>query len=250
MIKLKTPEQIEKIRTASRLVAEVLGELHKAVVPGVSTLDLDTLARELIAERNSRPAFLGYMGFPGAICASVNEAVIHGIPNKTPLKRGDVVSIDCGIEFEGFYGDSAITVAVGEIDPEVQQLMDVTRESLYLGIEQARPGNRINDIAQAVYGHVKKHDYGVVRPYCGHGVGIEIHEDPQVPNYVGRGPNPRLKVGMVIAIEPMVNLGVDEVDLLSDEWTVVTRDRRVSAHFEHTVAILESGPDILSVCDN
>ncbi|TVR87708.1 MAG: type I methionyl aminopeptidase [Spirochaetaceae bacterium] len=250
MIKLKTPEQIEKIRKASQLVAQVLGELEKAVAPGVSTVELDALARQLIEERDGRPAFLGYMGFPGAICASVNEAVIHGIPDKKPLVSGDVVSIDCGIEFDGYYGDSAVTVPVGKIHAEVQQLLDITRESLYLGIEQARPGNRINDISEAIYRHVKKHNYGVVRPYCGHGVGIDIHEDPQVPNYVGRGPNPRLKVGMVIAIEPMVNLGVDEVDLLSDEWTVVTRDRRASAHFEHTVAIRESGPDILSVCDN
>ncbi|MCA1754933.1 MAG: type I methionyl aminopeptidase [Spirochaeta sp.] len=250
MIKLKSPEQINRIRKASVLVAEVLSELQKAVTPGVSTLELDSLARELIQERNGRPAFLGYMGFPGAICASVNEAVIHGIPNKKPLSSGDVVSIDCGIEFEGYYGDAAVTIPVGTINSQIQQLLDVTRQSLYLGIDQALPGNRINDISQAVYGHVKQHNYGVVRPYCGHGVGIDIHEDPQVPNYVGRGPNPRLKVGMVIAIEPMVNLGVDEVDLLSDEWTVVTRDRQVSAHFEHTVAIRETGPEILSVCDN
>lgn len=250
MIKLKTPEQIEKIRVASRLVAEVLGELEKAVEPGISTLELDTLARRFIQARGGRPAFLGYMGFPGAICTSVNEAVIHGIPDNTRLVQGDVVSIDCGVEYDGYYGDSALTVAVGPIHEDIARLLQITRESLYLGIEQARPGNRVNDISRAVYSHVKQFEYGVVRPYCGHGVGIDIHEDPQVPNYVGRGPNPRLKVGMVIAIEPMVNLGVDEVDLLPDEWTVVTRDRRVSAHFEHTVAIRENGPEILSVCDN
>lgn len=246
MIKIKTARQIEGIRTASKLLVEVLTELEKRVEPGVSTADLDHFAREHIGAMGARPAFLGYMGFPAALCTSVDSAVIHGIPDEAPLVEGQIVSIDCGVEYEGFYSDSALTIPVGGISEEVQQLMTVTRESLALGIEQARAGNRVHDISRAVYEHVSQYGYGVVRPYCGHGVGLDIHEDPQIPNYVGSGPNPRLKPGMVIAVEPMINLGGDDIDVLDDDWTVVTADGTTSAHFEHTVAILNDGVEILT----
>ncbi len=246
MIKIKTAKQIEGIRVASGLLVEVLGALEEQVAPGVTTGDLDRLAREMIAERNARPAFLGYMGFPAALCTSVDSAVIHGIPNDVPLEEGQVVSIDCGVEYQGYYSDSALTIPVGRISEDVQRLMDVTKESLALGIEQARVGNRVNDISRAVYEHVSRFGYGVVRPYCGHGVGLDIHEDPQIPNYVGSGPNPRLKPGMVVAIEPMINLGGDDIDVLDDDWTVVTIDGSISAHFEHTIAIHSDRTEILT----
>jgi len=246
MIKLKNDKQIEGIRASGQVLSKILKALQERVEPGVSTADLDTYSRELIGKLGGRAAFLGYMGFPAAICTSVNEAVIHGIPNGRKLRSGDIVTIDCGIELNGFYADAAVTVPVGSVAPDVRQLLDVTHESLYLGIEQARVGNRVNDISRAVYRCVKSRGYGVVRPYCGHGVGLAIHEDPQIPNYVGSGKNPRLKPGMVVAIEPMVNLGGDDVVLLDDDWTVVSTDRSISAHYEHTVAILDSGPEILT----
>ncbi len=246
MIKLKNDKQIEGIRASGQVLSKILKALQERVEPGVSTADLDAYSRELIGKLGGRAAFLGYMGFPAAICTSVNEAVIHGIPNGRKLRSGDIVTIDCGIELNGFYADAAVTVPVGTVAPDVRQLLDVTHESLYLGIEQARVGNRVNDISRAVYRCVKSRGYGVVRPYCGHGVGLAIHEDPQIPNYVGSGKNPRLKPGMVVAIEPMVNLGGDDVVLLDDDWTVVSTDRSISAHYEHTVAILDSGPEILT----
>ncbi len=246
MIKLKNDKQIDGIRSAGSVLSKILGQLKTQVAPGVSTADLDATARDLIATLGGRAAFLGYMGFPAAICTSVNEAVIHGIPNGRKLRNGDIVSIDCGIELGGFYADAAITVAVGSVAAEIEELLQVTHDSLYLGIEQARAGNRVNDISRAIYRCIKSRGYGVVRPYCGHGVGLAIHEDPQIPNYVGSGKNPRLKPGMVVAIEPMVNLGGDDVVLLDDDWTVVSSDRTVSAHYEHTVAILDSGPEILT----
>ncbi|MFP4565468.1 MAG: type I methionyl aminopeptidase [Spirochaetaceae bacterium] len=246
MIKIKTAKQIEGIRTASGLLVDVLSALEARVEPGITTRELDRLAREMIARMDARPAFLGYMGFPAALCTSVDSAVIHGIPNDVPLEEGQVVSVDCGVEYRGFYSDSALTIPVGAVSDEVRRLMDVTKESLALGIEQARVGNRVKDISRAVYEHVTGFGYGVVRPYCGHGVGLDIHEDPQIPNYVGSGPNPRLKPGMVIAIEPMINLGGDDIDVLDDDWTVVTADGSVSAHFEHTVAIHRDGTEILT----
>jgi methionyl aminopeptidase len=186
------------------------------------------------------------MGFPAAICTSVNEAVIHGIPSRRKLVEGDVVSLDCGVDLDGFISDSAVTVPVGEVTPEIRELLTTTQEALEIGIAAARPGGRIHDISRAVFEHVSRKKYGVVRPYCGHGVGFAVHEDPQVPNYVSNGPNPRLKPGMVIAIEPMVNMGGDDVDLLADDWTVVTSDGSVSAHFEHTIAIREDTVDVLT----
>ncbi|TVR59080.1 MAG: type I methionyl aminopeptidase [Spirochaetaceae bacterium] len=250
MVKLKSNGQIDKIRESCRLLVATLGELREIVQPGITTRDIDQAARKIIKSFGGRPAFLGYMGFPAAICTSVNEEVIHGIPNKKRLKNGDIVSIDCGIEYDGFFSDSALTVPVGRIRPEIERLMRVTYESLILGIEAAKFGNRMNDISRAIFEHNRAEGYGIVHEYCGHGVGFEIHEEPQVPNYVGRGPNPRLKSGMVLAIEPMINLGGDDVDVLDDDWTVVTSDRSISAHFEHTIAITREGTEILTPWDS
>jgi methionyl aminopeptidase len=249
MVKLKSDKQIEGIRGSSKILAQVLKELSAMVEPGISTADLDSHARQRISELGGTPAFLGYMDFPAAICTSVDSAIIHGIPNKTPLREGQVVSIDCGINLEGYYSDSAVSVRVGGVSEEVDRLLRTAQESLDLGIEAARVGNRVYDISRAIYRHNKQQGYGIVRPYCGHGIGLEIHEDPQIPNYVGSGPNPRLKPGMVVAIEPMINLGGDAITVLDDDWTVVTRDGSVSAHFEHTVAILKDRTEVLTSRD-
>lgn len=246
MIRLKNEKQLGKIRESCRLLAETLEKLRPRVKAGVSTKELDHWARNEIESLGGRPAFLGYHGFPGALCTSVNEAVIHGIPSDRRLEEGDIVSVDCGIEYDGYFSDSAVTIAVGEISDEIAKLMLVTQEALDLGIRAAVAGNRVADISRAIWDHVSPFGYGVVRPYCGHGVGLSLHEDPEVPNYVGRGPNPRLKPGMVIAIEPMINLGGDDVDVLEDDWTVVTADRSISAHFEHTVAIHSDRTEILT----
>ncbi|MFW6338482.1 MAG: type I methionyl aminopeptidase [Alkalispirochaetaceae bacterium] len=246
MIRLKNERQLRGIRESCALLSETLEKLHPLVEPGVTTGELDFWARDEIERLGGRPAFLGYHGFPGALCTSVNEAVIHGIPSDRELREGDILSVDCGIEYSGFYSDAAVTIPVGTISEEIVRLMEVTRHALDLGIQAAVAGNRVGDISRAIYDHVSQFGYGVVRPYCGHGVGLSLHEDPEVPNYVGRGPNPRLKPGMVIAIEPMINLGGDEVEVLEDEWTVVTADRSVSAHYEHTVAILADHTEILT----
>ncbi len=246
MIRLKTARQIAGIRESCRLLAGVLERVEAHLCEGMTTLELDTFARREILALGGRPAFLGYNGFPGAMCISVNEEVIHGIPGNRVLTGGDIVSIDCGIEYQGYFSDSAITVPVGKISRDARKLLDVTRESLERGIDAAAKGKRVNDISRAIHSVIREHNFGVVRPYCGHGVGLDIHEDPQIPNYVGRGPNPRLKAGMVLAIEPMVNLGVDDVEILDDEWTVVTADNRLSAHFEHTVAIHHDHVEVLT----
>ena len=246
MIRLKTPEQIEGIRKACKLLARTLKDLAKDVRPGITTRELDERARSVIESSGGRPAFLGYGGFPGSLCTSRNEEVIHGIPNGSPLREGDVISIDCGIILDGYVSDSAITLPVGQLSPEVARLLKITEESLYLGIEAAKPGKRVSDISRAIYQHTHGQGYGVVREYCGHGVGLELHEDPQVPNYVSRGPNPRLKPGMIIAIEPMISLGSGDIRVLDDDWTVVTVDGSVAAHFEHTVLIGQDGPEILT----
>jgi methionyl aminopeptidase len=246
MIRLKTTKQIRGIRESCHLLGEVLEYLEGIVAPGITTGELDDAARREIAALGGQPAFLGYQGFPGAICTSVNEEVIHGIPGPRRLQSGDIVSIDCGIVFNGFFSDSAITVPVGVCSASTMELLRVTQVALEQGIAAVRRGNRVNDISRAVFRVIKEHDYGVVRPYCGHGVGLAIHEDPQIPNYVGRGPNPRLKTGMVIAVEPMVNAGIDDIDVLDDEWTVVTADRKLSAHYEHTVAIFADHTEVLT----
>ena len=246
MIILKSEREISYLRDAGRIVAETHLEVKKAVKPGVTTLDLDKIAEEYIKSRGAITAFKGYHGFSGNICASVNEEVVHGIPGLKELKTGDNVSIDIGAVINGYNGDAAITVAVGEVDAEVQKLLDVTEESLYKGIEQAIAGNRLSDISHAVQVHAEQHGFGVVRDYVGHGIGRNMHEDPQVPNFGSPGRGPRLKSGMTLAIEPMVNLGTCEVKTLDDGWTVVTLDGKRSAHFEHSIAITDGKPEILT----
>ncbi|EIW16529.1 MULTISPECIES: type I methionyl aminopeptidase [Pelosinus] len=246
MIILKSEREISYLRDAGKIVAETLVEVKKAAKPGVTTLDLDRIAEEYIKGRGAIPAFKGYHGFTGNICSSINEEVVHGIPGLRKLKSGDNVSIDIGAVINGYNGDAAITVAVGEVDAEVQKLLDVTEESLYKGIEQAILGNRLSDISHAVQVHAEQHGFGVVRDYVGHGIGRSMHEDPQVPNYGDPGRGPRLKAGMTLAIEPMVNLGTYEVKTLDDGWTVVTLDGKRSAHFEHSIAITDGKPEILT----
>lgn len=246
MIILKSEREIDYLRDAGRIVAETHVEVKKAVKPGVTTLDLDQIAEKYIKSRGAIPAFKGFHGFTGNICSSVNEEVVHGIPGLRKLKTGDNVSIDIGAVINGYNGDAAITVPVGEIDAEVQKLLDVTEEALYKGIESAIIGNRLSDISHSVQKHVEEHGFGVVRDYVGHGIGRSMHEDPQVPNYGSPGRGPRLKSGMTLAIEPMVNLGTCEVKTLDDGWTVVTLDGKRSAHFEHSIAITDGKPEILT----
>lgn len=246
MIILKSQREINYLRDAGRVVAQTLEEVRKAVRPDITTQELDQIAEEYIKSCGAIPAFKGYHGFPGNICASVNEEVVHGIPGLRKLKNGDNVSIDIGAVINGYYGDAAITVPVGEVDAQVQQLLDITEQSLYKGIEQAIAGNRLGDISHAVQAHAEKYGYGVVRDFVGHGIGRNMHEDPQIPNYGIPGRGPRLKPGMTLAIEPMINMGTQEVKVLDDGWTVVTTDGRRSAHFEHTIAITPEGPEILT----
>ena len=246
MIILKSEREISYLRDAGQIVAHTLAEVKKAVKPGVTTLELDHIAEKYIRGRGAIPAFKGYHGFPGSICASVNEEVVHGIPGPRKLKNGDNISIDVGAVINDYNGDAAITVPVGEVDAEIQKLLQVTEESLYKGIEKAVAGNRLSDISHAVEAHCDKYGFGVVRDYVGHGIGRNMHEDPQVPNYGSPGRGPRLKSGMTLAIEPMVNLGTHEVKTLADDWTVVTRDGKRSAHFEHTIAITDGQPEILT----
>lgn len=241
MIRIKNESQIRGIRRSCDLLSELFSFLVPQVVAGCTTARLDGLAREFIEGHGGKPAFLGYYDYPASLCISVNEEVIHGIPGQRELKGGDLVGIDCGIDLDGFYSDAALSVSVGQVSPEVERLSRVTRECLDLAIAAAKPGARVHDVSKAVYAHAKAAGYGVVRPYCGHGVGLALHEDPQVPNYVSSGPNPRLSPGMVIAIEPMINMGTDAVIDLDDGWTVVTADGLPSAHFEHTVLITKDG---------
>lgn len=245
---LKTPSEIEIMRQANQIVAGALNMLREKAAAGISTGQLDAWAEEYARQHNAAPAFKGYHGFPGSLCVSLNEQVVHGIPSKNViLAEGDIVSIDFGVYYKGFYGDAATTLTIGEIGADKAGLLKVTRESLYKGIEQARVGNRINDISIAVQTHVEKHGYSVVRQFVGHGIGTALHEGPEVPNYnIKNKTTPRIMAGMVLAIEPMVNLGTYEVAVLKDGWTVVTRDKSPSAHFEHSVAVTDSGPVILS----
>ena len=247
MIYLKTAEEIDLLRENNLLVSATLAEVGKHVRPGVSTLELDKLAEEFIRSHGAEPGFLGYGGFPNTLCMSVNEEVVHGIPSaKRILKEGDVLSVDCGTLMKGFYGDSAYTFAVGEIAPEVADLLRVTKEALYKGVAQAKAGNRVGDVASAVQEHAERHGYSVVRELVGHGLGRKMHEEPEVPNYGARGRGPLLKEGMVICIEPMINMGARYVVFERDGWTVRTRDRKPSAHFEFAVAVGKEGPDVLT----
>lgn len=246
MIICKSPKEIEILKKGNQVVAFILKELKKNCRPGITTLELDQIAERLIKKNNCTPAFKGYRNYPASLCISVNEEIVHGIPGEKKLKNGDIVSLDMGVKLDGFYGDAAITVPVGEIDPESQKLLRVTEEALYRGIEKAHVGNRLSDISHAVQTWVEKHNFSVVRDFVGHGIGKNLHEEPQIPNFGKPGFGPRLKEGMVLALEPMVNVGTYEVKILSDRWTAVTADGRRSAHFEHSVAITSNGPLILS----
>ncbi|MDE7412422.1 MAG: type I methionyl aminopeptidase [Muribaculaceae bacterium] len=250
MIYIKTAEEIEKMRAACDLVSRTLGEVAKWVKPGVTTLRLDTIAREFILDNGGKPSCLGYHGFPGTLCIEVNETVVHGFPSNYALREGDIIGTDCVAELDGFHGDSCYTFAVGEVDEKVRQLMKVTEESLYKGIAAAKEGKRIGDISNAVQTYCERHGYSVVREMCGHGIGKSMHEDPEVPNYGRRGIGPVLKNGMCIAIEPMINLGSKNVKISAEDgWTCRTRDGKPSAHYEHTIVIKGETPEILTTFD-
>jgi methionyl aminopeptidase len=247
MIRLKNGKEIEGIRASALLLSETLKETLTLVMDGITTREIDAFVRSRIEKRGGRPAFLGYMNYPASICISLNNEVIHGIPGPRKLRNGDLVSIDLGVDLNGYFSDSAVSVSVGKTTPKREKLMRVTRECLERAVAQALPGNRVSDISRAVFEHATANGCGVVREYCGHGTGFAMHEDPQVPNYVGSGANPRLKEGMVLAIEPMVNAGTGDIEVLDDGWTVVTADGRDSAHFEHTVVVLRDRMEILTL---
>jgi methionyl aminopeptidase len=242
----KTIEEIELIRESSLLVAKTHAAIAGLITPGVSTLVLDKIAEEFIRDNNAIPAFKGYGGFPNTLCMSPNSEVVHGIPNDIPLKNGDIISVDCGVLKNEFYGDSAYTYTVGEVPDDTKRLLKITKQCLLKGIDVAKVGNRLGEISFAIQEHAHACNYGVVRELIGHGVGRELHEEPQVPNYGSRGKGIQLKEGLVVAIEPMINMGTRKVRFLKDGWSVVTQDGKPSAHFEHTVAIMKSGPEVLS----
>lgn len=249
MIVLRSPEEIEKLRASNRVVALVMKKLKKAVRPGVTTLELDEMAETLVREMGATPAFKGYKGYQHTICASVNEQVVHGIPSDRKLQEGDIITIDIGAKLDGYYGDHAATIAVGEVSEDAKRILKCCEEALWRGIEKARAGNRLFDISHAIQTHAEAAGFGVVRDYVGHGIGTHLHEEPQVPNFGKPGTGPELKAGMVLAIEPMLNMGSEVVKVLDDSWTVVTADGKLSTHFEHSLAITDNGPDILSVSE-
>ncbi len=246
MIIYKTPAEIEIMREAAQIVSRTLGILAAEIKPGITPLYLDKIAEEYIRSQNALPGFLGMYGFPNTLCISINEQVVHGIPSNRILKDGDIISVDCGSKFEGFYGDHAYTFEVGEVAPETKKLLQVTKECLDLGVAQTKAGNRIEDIGFAIQQHAEKNGYGVVRDLVGHGLGRTMHEEPQVPNYGRQGRGKKIQEGLVLAIEPMINLGTEKVITLSDEWTIVTADGKPSAHFEHDVAVVNGKPEVLS----
>lgn len=246
MIYIKNAEEIELLRNACDLVSRTLGEVARWIEPGVTTLRLDTVAKEFILDNGGTPACLGYHGFPGTLCIEVNETVVHGFPNAYQLREGDIVGTDCVAELAGFNGDSCYTFAVGEVSPEKRRLLDITRKSLYVGIEAARGGHRVGDISNAVQTFCERAGYGVVREMCGHGIGRSMHEDPEVPNYGRRGVGPVLKPGMAICVEPMINMGGHKIVISQNGWECRTKDRKPSAHFEHTLLITDAEPEILT----
>jgi methionyl aminopeptidase len=246
MIRLKNAREIDGIRRSGRLLARALAALAAETREGITTRDLDVFVRAYLSARGARPSFLGYLDFPAAVCISVNEEVIHGIPGPRRLRDGDLVSLDLGVDLEGYFTDAAVTVAIGRASPARRRLLETTRTCLERAVAAALPGNRVSDVSRAVFDLATSNGFGVVREYCGHGVGFSPHEDPQVPNYVGGGPNPRLKEGMVLAIEPMINAGTGDIELLEDGWTVVTADGADSAHFEHTIVVTGSGMEIMT----
>jgi methionyl aminopeptidase len=247
MIIIKSPRELEQLKRSNAIVAEVFERLKGMIAPGITTKELDQVAEEYILLKGARPAFKGYRGFPATLCISINEEVVHGIPSQRRLKEGDIVSLDVGANFVGYFGDAAITLPVGEVDPKAERLLEVTEKALYIGIEKAKVGNRLFDISYAIQSWVESHGFSVVRDFVGHGIGRDLHEEPQIPNFGIPHQGPRLEKGMVFALEPMVNEGTSAVRVLSDGWTVVTIDGKRSAHFEHTIAITEDGAEILSV---
>ena len=247
MIELKSAREIGLMRRAGHILSEVVDRLRTNVKSGVSTLEIDDDVERFIRSRGARPAFKGYRGFPATVCVSINEEVVHGIPSaQRRVKEGDIVGLDLGCIVEGYYADCAVTVPVGEVPPRVQQLLDVTRESLQAGIAECRPGRRLSDVSHAIQTHVEGHGFSVVRAFVGHGIGRALHEEPQVPNFGDPGRGPQLRPGMVLALEPMVTMGSWEVRILDDGWTAVTRDGSLAAHFEHTIAVTETGPEVLT----
>lgn len=246
MIQLKTSEEIELMRESALIVSKTLGMLAKEVKPGVTTLRLDKLAEAFIRDHQAEPGFLGLYDFPNTLCMSPNAQVVHGIPNDKPLQEGDIISIDCGAFKNGFYGDHAYTFEVGEVAPEVKKLLEVTKASLYIGIREFKTGNRVGDVGFAIQNYCEKHGYGIVRELVGHGLGRKMHEDPEMPNYGRRGQGKKFQEGMVVAIEPMVNMGTHRIRQLKDGWTILTADDKPSAHFEHDVAIVDGKPELLS----
>jgi methionyl aminopeptidase len=249
MITLKSAHELTLMREAGRIVAEVLAEVRRVAAPGITTADLEVIAERIIVdEHGAIPSFKGYRGFPSMVCTSVNEEIVHGIPGARVLQEGDIVSVDVGVIYKGYHGDAATTVGVGQVDPQTQRLMDVTAESLRIGIEAAKPGALTWDISKAIQNYVEAQGYSVVREYTGHGIGRQMHEDPQIPNYFapGMGARVRLRPGMTFALEPMVNVGGWQTRVLEDKWTVVTADGTRSAHFEHTVAVTKNGPEIMT----
>ncbi|MBL4936125.1 type I methionyl aminopeptidase [Clostridium sp. YIM B02515] len=247
MIIIKNDIEIEYMRHAGKLVGETLARLEEIVKPGITTAELDKIAEEFILKHNAKPSFKGYNGFPASICASVNNEVVHGIPGSRVLQEGDIISVDCGAILNGYQGDAARTIPVGKVSSEAQKLIEVTRESFFKGVEYAKVGNKLSDISSAIQTYVENFHFSIVRDFVGHGIGKDMHEDPEVPNFGRPGRGPKLRQGMVLAIEPMVNIGQYGVDVQSNGWTVVTRDGSLSAHYENTVAILNNGPEILTL---
>lgn len=248
MILIKSQREIELMREAGRILDLTRKMLEKHIKPGISTLQLDALAEEFIKNLGATPSFKGYHGFPGSICTSINEVVVHGIPsNKHVLKEGDIITLDFGVNYKGYHADSATTYPVGKISSEIEKLLDITEKSLYVGLEQAKPGNHVSDISHAIESYVKPFGYGIVEEFTGHGIGRELHEDPYVPNFGKPNQGPVLKPGMTFCVEPMVNLGTKRVKVLSDNWTTVTVDRKPSAHYEHMIVITETGYEILTI---
>lgn len=247
MIPLREEWEIEKLRKSARVLVDAFRVVEKAIKPGVTTEELDQIVEEVIRSKRGVPAFKGYNGFPSSVCASINEEVVHGIPSEIELKEGDILSLDIGVKLDGYYSDAAKSFAVGSVDPDKNRLLEVTKKALFKGIKKCRPGFHLSDVSHAIQNMVESNHFGVVRALVGHGIGTELHEEPQIPNYGIPGRGPKLKAGMVFAIEPMVNAGTHEVEILDDGWTVVTKDRKPSAHFEHTVLITQAKPEILTI---
>ncbi|MFA5145249.1 MAG: type I methionyl aminopeptidase [Candidatus Omnitrophota bacterium] len=246
MIPLKSEKDLEMLRRSGKILARVLKKLERSIKPGISTAEINGLAEELILREHTVAAFKGYKGFPASICTSINEEIVHGIPGEQRLKEGDIISLDLGIDYEGYFSDSAVTLGVGKISPQKKKLIEVTKKALYAGIKQMRPENRLSDISSSIQKYVENNGFSVVRQFVGHGIGCNLHEEPEIPNFGRPGEGPVLKKNMVFAVEPMVNMGTWEAEILDNGWTAVTKDRFPSAHFEHTVAITEKGPEILT----